>query len=303
MVFSELYSAYYNTVARIITEAIKGNLNNKTIHDIIQEKAFGESILNIFPAIREEKWQVITKKCKTPIKHIPTMPLTFLEKRWLKAVLMDERIKLFDLKAEGLEDIRPLFTKEDYRVYDRYSDGDNFEDEHYIERFKTLLHALHNRLPVKVEMSNRKGNTIYVKFIPEKIEYSEKDDKFRVITSGCNFITVINLARITKCTLYDGTYEIKPTMRKIKYSTITMMVKDERNALERTMLHFAHFEKQVEKKDKDNYKVIIKYDSDDETEMVIRVLSFGPLVQVVEPMEFRNLIKEKLINQQNCELK
>ena len=129
MVFSELYSAYYNTVAKIIKEIVEGSIDNGDIHKIIQENAFKESIINILPAIREEKWQVITKKYKTPIEYIPTMPLTILQKRWLKAVLMDERIKLFDIQVEGLDDVDPLFTKEDYRIYDKYLDGDNYEDE------------------------------------------------------------------------------------------------------------------------------------------------------------------------------
>ena len=138
--------------------------------------------------------------------------------------------------------------------------------------------------------------------MPKKIEYSEKDDKFRVICSGSRFITTINIARLTKCSLYEGKYEDRPSLRVSRRSSITMMVKDERNALERTMLHFAHFEKQVEKIDNKNYKVIIKYDSDDEPEMVIRVLAFGPLVEVVEPLDFRELIKNKLKKQLSCEL-
>lgn len=303
MVFSELYSAYYNTVAEIIKEIISGTADNDSIHQIVHDNAFEESILNILPAIKEEKWQVVTKKYKTPIKHIPTMPLTILQKRWLKAILMDERIKLFDIQVEGLDDVEPLFTKEDYRIYDKYLDGDNYQDEEYIQRFKILLYAVHNKLPVKAEMINRKGNRVYTKFIPQRIEYSEKDDKFRVLTGGCRYITTINLARLTKCGLYDGKYEITPTRREVNRATITMMVKDERNALERTMLHFAHFEKHVEKIDNKKYKVIIKYDSDDEPEMVIRVLAFGPLVEVVEPLDFRELIKNKLKKQQNCGLK
>lgn len=303
MIFSELYSAYYNTIAKIIEKVLEGQANNESIHNIIQENAFEESVVNIIPAIREEKWQVVTKNYKTPLEHIPTMPLTLLQKRWLKAILMDERMKLFDIQIEGLEEVEPLFTKEDYRIYDKYLDGDNYQDEEYIKRFKLILYAIRNKLPIKAEMINRKGNRVYSKFIPQRLEYSEKDDKFRVLTGGCKYITTINLARITKCGLYDGPYEIKGECKETKRASITMMVKDERNALERAMLHFAHFEKHVEKIDDTTYKVIINYDSDDEPEMVIRVLSFGPLVEVVEPMNFRELIKNKLKKQQNCGLK
>ena len=304
MIFSELYSAYYNTVAKIVKEIINGGVDSDSIHKIIEENAFEESILRILPAIREEKWQVVTTKYKTPIKHIPTMPLTLLQKRWLKAILMDERIKLFDIEVEGLDVVEPLFTKDDYRIYDKYLDGDNYQDEEYIARFKTILYAVHNKLPIKAEMINRKGSVVKATFIPKKIEYSEKDDKFRVLCSGSRFITTINMARLTKCALYEGKCEDRPSsLRVSRRSFISMMVKDERNALERTMLHFAHFEKQVEKIDNKNYKVIIKYDIDDEPEMVIRVLAFGPLVEVVEPLDFRELIKNKLKKQQNCGLK
>ena len=303
MIFNELYSAYYNTVAKIIKEILGGGADSEAVRKIIRENAFEESMLNIFPAIKEERWQVITKKYETPLKHIPTMPLTLLQRRWLKAILADERIRLFDVQVEGLDDVEPLFTKDDYRIYDQYLDGDNFQDEEYIARFRLLLHALHNQLPVKAEMVSRKGDTFCARFIPEKIEYSEKDNKFRVLVSGCRYLTTVNIARITKCSLYSGNREIRPTRREAKLSTVTVTVTDERNALERTMLHFAHFEKQVEKIGDKKYRLTVKYDSDDELEMVIRVLSFGPLVEVTEPTEFREMVKNKLKKQQNCGLK
>ena len=73
-----------------------------------------------------------------------------------------------------------------------------------------------------------------------------------------------------------------------------------RNALERVLLHFAHFEKQAERIDGQRYKVTIYYDKDDETEMVIRILSFGPMIKVTAPAHFINLIKERLIHQKSC---
>ena len=69
------------------------------------------------------------------------------------------------------------------------------------------------------------------------------------------------------------------------------------------MLHFAHFEKQAERTGYDKYILRLKYYENDETEIVIRVLSFGPYIKVLEPQSFVNLIKERLISQKSCELK
>ena len=68
------------------------------------------------------------------------------------------------------------------------------------------------------------------------------------------------------------------------------------------MLHFSHFEKEAEKLGEDQYRVSIRYDKNDETEIVIRVLSFGPMVRVIRPESFVNLIKERLEQQISCGL-
>ena len=301
MIFNEIYSAYYNSVAKIIAEILKGNTNENDLEKIVSQKAFGESMLSILPSLKSEKWQVVRNDMTTPIKHKPTMPLTLIEKQWLKAILEDPRIKLFDVDIDGLDDVEPLFTKEDYFIYDKYSDGDPYDDEKYIAHFRTILKAMTDKQNIKIEMTSRKGKPVYARCFPERLEYSEKDDKFRLVTSGCHFIRTINIARITKCNIYTGETEIISNEPETKYETITLKVSEERNTLERCMLHFAHFEKRAEKFD-DHYLLHIKFDKDDEPEMVIRVLSFGPTVEVVGTDNFKKLIIDKLKNQKSCEL-
>lgn len=191
--------------------------------------------------------------------------------------------------------------EQDYWVYDKYSDGDPFEDEKYIEHFRTILFALKHRQNIKIEMVNRKGNTVYSRCVPVRLEYSEKDDKFRLITSGCRFTKIVNLARITKCKIYNGDAVIHTDCPEVKLETVTMKVSEERNTLERCMLHFAHFQKRAEKVD-DHYLLHINFRRDDESEMVIRVLSFGPTVEVLEPESFKKLIIDKLKSQKSCGL-
>ena len=171
MIFNEIYSAYYNAVAKIITSIINCNADEKTVNKIIEENAFGESMLTVLPSLKSEKWQLVKADMTTPIQHIPTMPLTTIQKQWLKAISLDPRIKLFGIEFQGLDEVEPLFTSDDYYIYDKYSDGDPFDNEKYIEHFRTILSAMKNKQNLKIEMLNRKGNTVYSRCIPERIEY------------------------------------------------------------------------------------------------------------------------------------
>jgi hypothetical protein len=303
MIFSELYSAYYNAVASIIGGIIDGEHSEKELQKIVAERAFGESVLTIMPSLKSGKWQLVNSDMTTPLEHKPTMPLTLLQKQWLKAISLDPRIKLFDVKFPNLDDVEPLFTSSDYYVYDKYGDGDPFEDEEYVRQFKIILEAIKKGSQIKFEMLNRKGNTMFVRCRPVRLEYSEKDDKFRLITAGWRAVSTVNLAKIKSCAHYVGEREAVGDEKTVIYDMVIVKICDERNALERFMLHFAHFEKQAEKLDKKHYLVKIKYAHNDEPEMVIRILSFGPTVEVVSPNSFKDLIIEKLKKQLNCGLK
>jgi hypothetical protein len=254
------------------------------------------------PSLKSEKWQLVHSDMTTAIEHKPTMPLTTIQKQWLKAISLDPRVKLFGVEFPNLEDVEPLFTSEDYHIYDKYSDGDPYEDEDYIKKFRVILEAIRNGTQIKFEMTNRFGKPMFVRCHPKRIEYSEKDDKFRVVTAGWHAVSTVNIAKMRSCVHYTGPKTLEGEEREVQYDTMTLKVLDERNALERVMLHFAHFEKQAEKLDKKHYLVKIKYALADETEMVIRILSFGPLVEVIGSENFRNLVIERLKKQKNCGL-
>ena len=303
MIFSELYSAYYNTVAAIISGILDGEHSEKELQKIVTAHAFGESILTILPSLKSEKWQLVHSDMTTKLEHKPTIPLTTLQKRWLKAISLDPRVKLFGVAFPELEDVEPLFTSADYYIYDQYNDGDPFEDEQYIRNFRIVLEAIRKGTQIKFEMLNRKGNMMFVRCRPLRLEYSEKDDKFRVVTAGWRAVSTVNLAKIRACAHDIGYRRVSGRENPVVYDTITVKIRDERNAMERFMLHFAHFEKQAEKLDKKHYLVKIKYAHDDESEMVIRILSFGPMAQVLEPEPFRKLVIEKLQKQLSCGLK
>ncbi len=301
MIFSELYSAYYRAVAAVLTEAIRHPLEKNELREIIGRHAFGESILNIEPAIAEERWQVLRSDGTTPVKHVPTMPLTTLEKRWLKAIAMDPRIRLFSDEVPDFPDVAPLFRPEDIAVFDQYADGDPYEDPAYRRNFRLILTAISCKQPLSIDSINRRGNILHTVLIPEYLEYSEKDDKFRLIGSGHRNSLTVNLARIVKCKPYTKPFAITAGRKNQKKTQkVQFELYDRRNALERVLLHFAHFEKQAEKIGDGRYRVTVFYDEDDETEIVIRILSFGPMVKVTAPDRLVDLIKGRLLRQKSC---
>ena len=299
MIFSELYGAYYNTVARILKEAARGPVTPETMRRLIAENAFGESLLSVEPALTQGRWQLLLPDGTTPLRHVPTMPLTILQRRWLKAISLDPRIRLFPVELPEDPDVEPLFTPEDYVVFDKYADGDPYADEGYIRRFRMILEAIQDRTPLKIEQKNRYGGITNLVLQPDYLEYSEKDDKFRLIGSG----SLLNLGRIVKCKPYRGHFKVNDAYNDAKRTEeVTFELVNERNALERALLHFAHFEKEAEKTDENRYRLTVRYDRDDETELVIRALSFGPMLRVTGPPRFEALIKERLLKQKNCGL-
>lgn len=297
MLFSEIYGAYYQCVAEILKIAVKRPVTSEDIRKITKKYAFAESLFVIESAFKSGRWALLKPDGTTPLKNIPSMPLSLLEKMWLKAILNDRRIKLFSPDITELDTIEPLFTQEDYYIFDRYNDGDPYEDETYIRNFKIILDAVKKRQPLKIGQRNKNGLLIEACVIPERLEYSEKDDKFRLISSGFRFDSIINLNKILYCEKIYQNFPKRRSKLLQNHCELQLELLDERNALERVMLHFSHFEKEAVKIDQQKYRVKIIYDKSDETELLIRVLQFGAKVKVIAPDNFIKLIKERLTAQ------
>jgi len=295
MIFSEIYGAYYNTIAAIISEAVE---HPKTVkmQQAVKKHAFEESWFFIDSAIKRGDWPVIRSDGTTKITHRPTMPLTNLQKSWLLAIARDPRVRLFGEFEFDFPGVEPLFTEEDIEVFDRYSDGDSFTDENYIKNFRLILDAIKNGYALNIETRSRRGEALYGMFLPERLEYSEKDDKFRVYCAGGRFGRVLNLNRIVRCEKSEY-LPAKQRQYAGRPASVVFELTDRRNALERVLMHFSHFRREAEKTGTDTYRITVYYDSADEIEMVIRVLAYGPMIRVISPESFVGLIRERLREQ------
>lgn len=295
MLFHEIYGSYYDATAAILRQAVAGTLTDRALTALVQKQAFSESLLSIPQGLKGERWQLIHRDLTTPMREAPTMPLTMLQKRWLKALLLDPRIQLFTPDMSGLEDVKPLFTPDMFVYFDRYGDGDDYADTGYISRFQTILHALREKQDLFVRFVSGRGMRVEIIVTPRYLEYSEKDDRFRLVASGFRRDWIINLSRVTDC---------EPALRQMPASLhpqcparLTFVLTDARNALERVLLHFSHLQKETERLDDIHYRVTLCYDKQDETEMVIRVLSFGSMIRVTEPEHFVALLRQRIERQ------
>lgn len=297
MLFSEIYGSYFQVVAAILDEAVKGCLSDKRMTELVSEKAFAESTLTIPSALKTGTCPLLKKDLSTVIRISPTTPLTLLQKRWLKALLQDPRIALFHPDPTGLEDIEPLYQADSFVFFDRYGDGDPYENPAYIANFRTALQAIREKKALRIRFRDRSGDRHSFVCLPHQLEYSAKDDKFRLLSFGKGNSHTINLARVKSCTILEPLDTEERILPKSRTCELTMLLHDERNGLERVLLHFSHFEKETQRLNDRLYQIKLRYDPDDETELLIRVLSFGPVLEVIAPDTFIALIKQRLTNQ------
>lgn len=297
MLFHELYGVYYQVVAEILSEALDGTLTDRRMTELVQKRAFAESGLSIPAALKSGQWPLLTPDRRTVLHHRPTMPLTLLQKRWLKALLSDPRIALFAPDITGLEDVRPLYRPDTFVLFDQYADGDPYEDATYIAVFRIVLQAIREQRTLRIRFRDHNGQRRSVICQPCRMEYSAKDDKFRMQSYDGARLRTINVARIRSCTLLDVCAVERTPPPHEPLSELTLLLHDERNALERVLLHFSHLEKETRKLEDGLYQLHLRYDPADETELLIRVLSFGPVLEVQSPPEFRKLVTNRLTMQ------
>lgn len=309
-IFHEIYSAYF----RVASEVLKlTDITEKNINDIIDRYGFRDSVLflpqKLIPQNDGSDWGLMKRnvdgKLVKVTRNKPVEVLTEIQKRWIKSKLDDPKIKLFldnnnfmTLKKR-LENVKPLYSREHFRYTDRFSDGDNFSNELYRENFRKVLNAVKNHEILEITFVSGNGKKISGKYIPLKIQYSDKNDRFRLLFhSG-----VINIGRIESINNTSEYCEknIDEYFRKRKCrEPVTICISDERNAKERFFMEFAPYEKSTLSDSSDGKSIVkIWYDYQEETELLIRLLSFGPVIEILEPPAFRRQAKERIEKQYN----
>lgn len=296
MLFHEVYGSYYQTVAKILAKAVEGDLSRKDISGLVQQYAFAESWSNLTDSLLNGDWPFLGEDLGTELLYEPQMPLTTLQKRWLKTMLEDPRIRLFlePETVEGLEGVKPLFRREDVYYYDRYSDGDPYEDPIYIANFREILKAIREEKWLELTRTTRWGETMTQIVKPLYLEYSPRDDKFRLHSAGTEDhiwpgTIQTNVSRIQQCRIAE--YEGNPVLLPARRQQAELILSDRRGLLDRFMRLNCWLEKKTVPMEPvdgtTQYHVTLYYEKTDEPELVIRLLSMGPDIEILSPESLR----------------
>lgn len=313
--FSEVYGCYYLVLQKLLTRVEA--LELPQMRQQIMREGFGESMLYMIPKIESGEWKLFTRRGKlfySKLKQDFALPVSTLQQSYLKALLEDPRIHLFlseptkKLLQDALTSAEPLWHQDDFYYFDRFADADPYEDAHYQKNFRTILTGIRQRQYVDIDYNSPKGRRLHHHYLPCRLEYSVKNDRFRLIAlerkKQNHRLELLNLSRMQQVSLIDcyadNSIDINEKIQASYYKEpLRLLIKDERNALERAMLHFANYEKNTTRIDDNTYECLIYYNETMETELVIEVMSFGPMLTVLGSEKFLRALRARLQRQQN----
>lgn len=321
--FHEIYGCYFHILRRILTQASKQPLSVREMRRIAAESGFGESEQAVLPKLLSGEWPFLEPCAKgssgetlyrSRLRHVPRTPLSGLQRSWLKALLADERFPLFvspeelDSLRMMLQDAPALYRQEDFLSFDRYLDGDPYDDPGYRQRFAVILDALTQNRILLLSYEGKHSRRVSMEAAPVQLSFSARDNKFRLFClryfhGAYRLGVTLNLARINACILSSQPAPPQAASQRFRSVSrtpepVVLEIDGERNALERCMLHFASYEKQTEYDGQSRrWRCSIYYDRADETDLLIDVLSFGPVVKVLGPASFLQQVRKRVERQ------
>lgn len=316
--FSEIYGCYFEIVSHVLNRAMDG-IQKDEIENIITKYGFSETAFHLLPELIGDEWNFLEKRGDLYYSRLSGQikrPVTELELSWLAALISDPKIKLF-LSGEqlaklnaALSGITPAFNASDFISTDKHLDGDPYDNSGYIANFRKILSACKTNSPLKITYDSEKTGRHIRTCYPFKLSYSYLNDKFRLLCAVFNTKTqklnkiIFNLGRIVSAEFSDLEYGVSHEelcglfVEPNENPPITLEISKERNSLERFLLQFASFDRKTEyDPERDIYTCQISYDLSDETELLIRILSFGPTIKVLGPESFLSQLKERLKKQ------
>ena len=202
--------------------------------------------------------------------------------------------KIIEELHQALKDVKPLWKTEDIKYFDQNKDGDDFDNKDYVLLFQTILNAINHKKYIHLIYGRKNNSDI---FTPTHLDYSQKDNAFRLFVKELKY--PINLENIKSIEITEE--KPKKTEKSTIYETLKVEIYDDtyrKYHFNRAIRMFSYFKKTCKKTEKENtYELTVDYDKSDESEVVIKILMFGPNMKVLGPMDVSYEVNQRIKKQ------
>ena len=247
-------------------------------------------------------------------------PMLPHEEAWLRTILEDRKINLFLTEKEVKEikaklcDGQLLYKSDDVIYLDRHKEGDDFSSCQYQDIFSFLQKKIlsdADEVEIWYQTEKEKMTGIPAKLYhikPLRLEYSKLSDRVFLIggfsqyppdsyplierdDSGLVSLRVSNIEKVDKSDKKDGLNPPIPYNEYVCEEPLVVRVYNIYGALERFMLMFSMYKKEVEyEADTDTCLTTVWYSKRDEKEVMKKLRSLGRAVEVLAPSKLRKEI-------------
>ncbi|MDE6784944.1 MAG: WYL domain-containing protein, partial [Ruminococcus sp.] len=301
----------------LVSSSSKYNLISALNHCLFIKCGYMENDTWVEGTPEDKKNYVYHMKYKAVQKMEPDLfldviPLTAWELRWLCTILHDDKMNLFlssdtvnKLLALIPDSIKPINVS-DIVVFDRYHSKGHKPSAEY---FQAIVSALHKCVRLQIKYKDGKGRKYKGTYCPLHIEYSKRDDRFRlyVVDDASMRVRIMNIDGITSINTCDSSFDpndyqkILSDFLQENSDSITVEFFDTKNIPDRLLNEFAPWRKQCELIDPEAklYRFTLYYYKYDEIDVLIRLMSYGPFIRFVDKDHFIYKELMKRIEKQN----
>lgn len=315
--FNDYKNRYYRCIQNIINDIYNGEKYTKQdIRKKLQDAYLEQEFVLVDEFVNGKFFEFEGDFAKLRIDSNIPIRLNDLEIAYLKMFVEDEEFNKV-LGEEILTKLKQKLDKIDSLNYNQYWEresidkfGDSLDNPEFRNKIITLEKAILKNKFIKYSSKNRKGDVFEDKIAyPYKIEYSIKNNKYRLIVFGDNRAIKINIDSITKIEiLEDKGFSLKDKSisqnEKIKEfinnkknidEPIVLKIEDNKNTLDRCFNLFSAYDKRYYYDDNNNLILNIYYHDFDEAEIVRDILSLGKSVIVLEPKKIRYKVVGRIL--------
>lgn len=239
------------------------------------------------------------------------LPLTSIEIQWMINILNHPLAKCFLVEKEikhildwlGTSD---LFDINTVVLYDQYIGLEDFyKGSNFGASMQTIMRAIRENRMVCIRYKSQYDKQSNHICAPIYIEYSKRDNRIRVrAVSKSNVAKTFNLERIFDVVILDEVYDKKSTEDILEKHLseneceLVVFFNETKNIPDRILTEFSCFKKKCVKWGNERYRMTLVYNKEDTREILVRLLSYGSLINVFDDTgDVRHELIERLEKQ------